>query len=354
MLPATLPDVRVRQTTEVTIRQRADVGGCRRLAAGLAAQLGFDSDRISDISIVATELASNIVKHAGAGHMLIHADAFEQGLHIVAVDRGAGMHDVAACLEDGFSTAGTCGNGLGAAARLADTLDIFSRPGDGTIVAAVFGRNSRSDQSSVAGVAADWAIGAINLPLSGETRCGDDWLVHCDDHYATCVVVDGLGHGDGAARAAELATATARDCMACDVESMLQHMHARLRGTRGAAAAIARIDHRSGEVQFAGIGNISARIERDGENTQHMISLDGIVGAAARTVRVFSYRWHPSATLVMHSDGLTSRSSFSSSEPRRMVSPICQAARLWRDFSRGRDDATVLVLQPAFPMGARA
>ncbi len=344
-MQADLIHARLRQTTEVAIHDRADIGACRRVASGLALQMGLDPMRVSDISIAATELASNVVKHARKGWVLIHADAFEQDLHLIAVDRGPGMHDIAACLKDGFSTAGTCGNGLGAVKRLADNLEIYSHPNEGTIVAAIFGRISIRGTPENAGRRPPYHIGAINLPIAGESRCGDDWMVHWENRILTCVVVDGLGHGEGAAHAAEAATSAARDYMDCDVACMLQRVHEQLRGTRGAAAAIARIDPRAGRVQYAGIGNIAARIVRAGDKTQHLISLDGIVGAASiRTIRAYEYQWHPSATLVMHSDGLTSRSA-SWAEHWTEMPPVCLAARLWRDFSRGRDDATVVVLR---------
>ena len=52
------------------------------------------------------------------------------------------------CLTDGYSTAGTPGTGLGAVRRLANEFDIYSAPGEGTIVMARFGaRDSNRDSA---------------------------------------------------------------------------------------------------------------------------------------------------------------------------------------------------------------
>ncbi|MCP5916812.1 anti-sigma regulatory factor, partial [Klebsiella pneumoniae] len=74
--------------------------------------LGFDETLTGKISIVVTELATNIVKHAVSGEIiLIEGD---QTLHILAIDRGPGMKNFENSLQDGTSTGGTAGNGLGA------------------------------------------------------------------------------------------------------------------------------------------------------------------------------------------------------------------------------------------------
>src|SRR5689334_7694159 len=97
----------------------AGVGAVRRRAAALA---------------VATELASNVLKHAGHGGALLGSarDGDHRGVGIVTWDRGPGMN-VEACLRDGMSTAGTRGAGLGAVARIATRFDAYARYGGGTV-----------------------------------------------------------------------------------------------------------------------------------------------------------------------------------------------------------------------------
>ena len=97
--------------------------------------------RASEIGIAVTEVATNQLKHAGGGALLLRAcrSDHEAGVAFVATDRGPGMSDMRLSLADGHSTAGTLGIGLGAISRLSSTWDIYSLPGRGTVVAASFG-----------------------------------------------------------------------------------------------------------------------------------------------------------------------------------------------------------------------
>ena len=115
----------------------ADVGVVRRRLGALAVELGLDEARAGDAALIATELASNVLKHARCGGALVgHTHAGERrGVAIAAWDRGPGMN-LEACLRDGMSTAGTRGAGLGAAHRLATRFDAYTPPGLGSVVTA--------------------------------------------------------------------------------------------------------------------------------------------------------------------------------------------------------------------------
>jgi len=111
---------------------------------------------------------------------------------------------------------------------------------------------------------------------------------------------------------------------------------------RGAAAAIAEILPGRGTMKFAGVGNISGAICRPG-TTRHAVSLNGTLGHQAREFREYTYPWEPDAVLVMHSDGLGSRWSLDDYPGLRLRHPGVIAAVLYRDFTRQRDDITVVI-----------
>lgn len=119
------------------IEHEADIGAVRRRLAALAAAAGLDENRTSDAALVATELATNVRRHAGHGGALLGSIAAgsRRGVAIAAWDRGPGM-DVQACLRDGMSTRGTAGVGLGAVSRLATRWDAYAPRGRGTVIAA--------------------------------------------------------------------------------------------------------------------------------------------------------------------------------------------------------------------------
>src|SRR6185436_14704717 len=110
------------------IDDASKVGEARRAAHTLA-NFEFDADTASNVAIVATELANNLFRHAGGGELLIQVLGQDDDavVELLAVDKGPGMQDVARCMQDGYSTHGTAGTGLGAINRLADEFDLYSR-----------------------------------------------------------------------------------------------------------------------------------------------------------------------------------------------------------------------------------
>ena len=120
---------------------------------------------------------------------------------MLALDRGNGMADVSRCMDDGYSTAGSPGNGLGAIARLADDVRIYSRPGLGCAIMVRFLQRARARFIPT-------SVGAAVAPYPGEQVCGDNWAFSDTAQGRTLLVADGAGHGVEAARAADLAVRT--------------------------------------------------------------------------------------------------------------------------------------------------
>ena len=85
----------------------------------MARRQGFGEVDSGKVALVATELSTNILKHGRGGELLVgtYGEGGESGIELLALDKGPGIADVAACLADGYSTAGTAGKGLGAVMR---------------------------------------------------------------------------------------------------------------------------------------------------------------------------------------------------------------------------------------------
>ncbi|MCC6989472.1 MAG: ATP-binding protein [Acidobacteria bacterium] len=118
--------------------ESSQVGAARRTAVRAADALGLSESRRGDVALIATELATNLVRHAQEGLVLIQTLGSPAGqcLELLAIDRGPGMVDPQKCLQDGYSTGGTAGTGLGAVRRLADEFDLESRREAGTVLLA--------------------------------------------------------------------------------------------------------------------------------------------------------------------------------------------------------------------------
>ena len=110
----------------VGVNDPSGVAEARRAATDLAQRVGFNETDKGRLALVVTELSTNLVKHGSGGEILVgeYEDGASQGVEIFALDKGAGMSNVAACLEDGYSSAGTAGRGLGAVIRQSQFVDI--------------------------------------------------------------------------------------------------------------------------------------------------------------------------------------------------------------------------------------
>ena len=322
----------------IAIAEQSQVGEARRLAQVLARGHGFDEGDAGRVGIAVTEAGTNMVKHGGGGQMLLRAGA--AGVGLIALDKGPGMANVTHAMRDGYSTAGTPGTGLGAIARQASAFDIYSAPGLGTAVVAVFrARGGRDDENGL-------RVGGVAVPMRGEEECGDGWAFVRQNSRALLLVADGLGHGPLAAAASQKAVETLRNRAGEPISAILARMHEALRPTRGAAVGLAEIDRGGGRLTFAGVGNIAASIVADGR-FRSVVSHHGTVGHDVRKIQEFAYPWPAGAALVMHSDGLTSKWGFEGYPGLLQRDPALVAAVLYRDFQRGNDDTTVVVVREA-------
>ena len=326
-------------TVEVT--EQSQVAETRRVVAEVAKAGGMPEPDVARASLIATELASNLVKYGKHGACAV--SWFEEGgaagLQIVASDYGPGIANFKESARDGHSTGGSLGIGLGAIMRAADEFDHYSVEGAG---AAFFARVSVGRVAPKA-VPGRIVAGSRALPKPGQVICGDGWAFKKAGRWQRVCVVDGLGHGPLAAAASAEATKVFATCPESDSPAdILMKAHVALKPTRGAVMAVAAIDVERGILSFSGIGNIAA-VVLGGEKAQHLSSIEGVVGFNARGARQHDYPWSPVSTLVMNTDGLVSRWNLSKAPGLLAKHPALIAAALHRDFARDTDDSTVVV-----------
>jgi anti-sigma regulatory factor (Ser/Thr protein kinase) len=323
----------------IAVTESSQTLAARIEARELAERIGLDDTDAHRAGLVATEMATNLVKHAPLGGEILIRRAGAQGteLEMLAIDRGPGMADLTASFSDGHSTAGSAGTGLGAIRRLSDEFDVFSRRPGGTVLFSKL-RARTSRHASPQG----FEVGLIAVAKAGEDVSGDGWHVAAGPAAVTMLLADGLGHGIGAADAANAAITAFRRFTNATPSEALEAVHDGVSHTRGAAAAVVSLTRSPALVRFAGIGNISGTITLNG-TTRHVVSHNGTLGHEARIFREYAYPWAKDAIFVMHSDGLSSHWSLDSYPGLRMRHPSVIAAVLYRDFSRQRDDVTVMV-----------
>lgn len=322
-------------TQVLVVEDVSQVGHARRVVQQLVERHGFGEVDAGRVALAVTELGTNLLKHAGRGelHVRLLPGRTGEGIELLAVDRGPGFH-LAQCMTDGFSTSNTQGSGLGALRRQADVFDAYSDARGSVLLAQLYPRGV---------LPAACRFGASQHSLLNDPACGDAWHLAFDQGRVSALVIDGLGHGEPAQEAA----LAGKDAFAAepflDAPLLIGEMHRSMGGTRGGAAAIAQYDPGSGRLRFAGIGNIGASLV-EAEKSRGLASHPGIVGVQFRKAHPFDFPDAGGRLLVLYSDGLQSRWNLGDYRGILNCHPAVVAAVLHRDFCRGRDDVTVLVV----------
>jgi len=324
---------------DTSVKEASDVAEARRAATTEAQHQGFGENDVGRVALVATELATNLIKHGGGGELLVgsYEEGGTTGVEILALDKGRGMSNVEDCLRDGYSSAGTQGHGLGSVIRQSHFVDIASWPGVGTAVLAQVTSGKASPQR----VPSHTGWGAVSVAKAEEEVCGDSWSVSRNGDVVTLFVADGLGHGQEAADASVEAVRVFQRFQGHQIPTLLDYVHGGLRSTRGAAVSLARFDPAAKKIVFAGVGNVAGVLSSNG-TLRRMVSMPGTAGYNARKIQSFEYPFER-GLVILHSDGLSSSWSLGQYTNLDVAHPTLIAGVLYRDFGRRRDDATVLV-----------
>ncbi|HUB02784.1 MAG TPA: ATP-binding SpoIIE family protein phosphatase [Terriglobales bacterium] len=316
----------------------SNAGEARRIAVECATSIGMDETDCGKVAIAVTEMATNLFKHAQHGKILCESVTGNgaHGLRVLAVDKGPGIENIAVALQDGYSTYGSNGNGLGGIRRLSTTFDLYSKPGLGTCLVAEFWPQKKLNSTQ------PFSLGVVSLAMRGELVCGDGWGTRATRDRSFFMVVDGLGHGTFASDAAREAERVLAHSHATSAANILRDCHDALKKTRGAAAAVAGISRESGTLTYAGIGNISAAVI-DGQSRRGIANHNGTLGHQMHKLQEFTVPWNHDSILIMHSDGLGSKWDLNHYPGLAGKHPSIIAAMLYRDFYRERDDVTVVI-----------
>ena len=343
------------------VRDEAQVGAARRGVHAYARGVGFTERELAELDIVVQEIGTNAVRYATGGGWL-HFTAppgAEPGIEIFYWDKGPGIHDIDRAVRDGVSTGGGLGAGMGTIRRLMDEFDVYStvktprairgssslqpsrRTTHGT---ALLGRKwvaaARLSEQNHASTAR--RIGSWSRPRPGEDANGDGYFVRRRGSQMLLSVVDGLGHGYGAAEATRVALEVLGEWQGGDLEKLFRDAHERLRPTRGVVMGACVIDAARSTFSYAGVGNTEVRVFGS-EQPIRPIPVNGTLGARLGTMRVWNYAWSEGATIVMTSDGVSATWDIGDYPGLLAKSPQLLAGVLARDFGRDSDDLTVLV-----------
>jgi anti-sigma regulatory factor (Ser/Thr protein kinase) len=310
-------------------------------ARDLAASIGFSARECEEIVVATTELASNLLKHAGGGSLNLEpaSEPGRAGICIESRDSGPGISNMEQALTDGYSTAGSLGIGLGAVNRLMDDLELRSAADDGAHIVCHRWRRSSSSPSPPPWV----EFGAATHAHRNERENGDAFLVRQWAGNALIAVIDGLGHGQFAHTAALAARRYIEQHFDRPLSDLFRGADRACRATRGVVMSLVEFSERDrSNVTVASVGNITVRLF-DGTRQTTALARRGVVGLSSLSPLTTVCPWTSDSILVMHSDGLSSRWSWQDFPDLGQQSAERIARLLLSKLGKGEDDATVLV-----------
>ena len=327
----------------IQVTDQSQAGEARREARVWAREDGGDEDHVARVALVITELANNLDLHTTRGGVLLLRKVNgegQTGVEILSLDHGPGTANFSQFMRDGFSTTGTPGTGLGAVERGSQVFEVYSQPTVGTtLLSQIWPRRAKSEEER-------WQVGAVNLPMRHETVSGDSWCFYegTGGGRSRLIIADGLGHGPVAAEASRRAVETFDAHKEQPLPTLLGTLHTALRGTRGAAVAIAEVDLASETLRYVGVGNI-AGVVLTHEKSTSLVSMNGTVGVRCEKIQEFSYPWPAGGLLIMSSDGLKTQWNLNRYHGLLSRHPGLIAGTLYRDYNRGTDDTTVAAIR---------
>ena len=192
--------------------------------------------------------------------------------------------------------------------------------------------------------------GIAKFTLPGEGESGDGHVVCCTQNGALIAAIDGIGHGEEAAKAAKTATSILMNGVNEPIISLVEQCHETLRSTRGVVMSLASLDLQHGMMTWLGVGNITGVLLRPAATkgyVQEMLLLRaGVVGSQLPPMQAAVLPIARGDILFFATDGI--RSSFVESLSAR-ENPQRAANRILENYRTANDDALVLVVRPAGP-----
>jgi negative regulator of sigma-B (phosphoserine phosphatase) len=187
------------------------------------------------------------------------------------------------------------------------------------------------------------AWGAVCRAKQGQSISGDVYVVReYAEGQVLISIIDGLGGGIEAERAARLAAQVLEQYPDYPLQDLIRRSHTALHSTRGAVIGILRLEQASNHATYVGVGNIGIQVYS--RQPIKPISKNGILGFRLPSLLELRYVYDPGDIFVLYSDGVSS--SFAQDgkidikqPPQRMADQILES------YGKYTDDATVVAVK---------
>jgi anti-sigma regulatory factor (Ser/Thr protein kinase) len=305
----------------------------------LAVSEGFGETQMGKIDIVVAEIASNLVKHATSGEILVKvlSEGSNKALEIIGIDGGRGIPDTKKVIEDGVSTTNTLGHGLGSIRRLSDVFEIYSQRQWGTIVLSRIYLHPPGVPKS------PMEIRTLILPKPGEEACGDGVSIVENKEHVKIFLGDGLGHGPNAEAAVQAAIGNFERDTTNDPVAILREIHPEVKKTRGLVGSVLIYNFKENNWRACGVGNVVTRTQQMGSYKVHL-SYNGTLGVVIpHTLNEQKVPNERGQVMAMQSDGIKTRWDMLRYPGILKHDLTILCAAIYKDFGRRTDDMSIVL-----------
>ena len=308
-------------------------------------RMGFNDTMREHMELVCNEIITNQNKYAhGNGFVQIWEIHYPRpALDVFGMDYGPGIPNLAAALQDGYTTSGTMGKGLGAIRRLSSESEFYSVPAalagsapwHGTAVWARFYTRPADETPA-------YRLGCYLRAYESSGYNGD--LVRAEIHGPRLrwLHLDGLGHGREAAEA----VAPAKTGLDADapLPQLLRRLSGSMQGGRGAVGLACEVDAGTRTLTSCGVGDLGGFLICNGER-RALGRAPGILGHSHGRIESATQGFPPQALLLTASDGLRQNWSLHSFPELWRLHPQLIALVLGQALGRNNDDKSVFVVR---------
>lgn len=314
----------------------------------LVAGTGFSENKTGNVDLVVAEMASNLIKHAGGGEILVRVsdDPKNEMVELISIDNGPGIADPQKMLGDGVSTVHTLGHGLGSMKRLSDFFDLYSLPGWGTIILSRIYKSKVPAPSKTEQV----VFRSLVVAKPGEQLCGDGAAIREKSNCFKIFLGDGLGHGADAHAAVQKAIQVFKEGPDDQPLAQIRSIHGAVKKTRGLVGTAATYFYKEKKWHICGVGNIATRMQGT-LSSKNCLSYNGIIGMNIPTsMKALELDHAHGQLLIMCSDGIKTRWDLQKYPGILRLDLSFIAAALYKDFGRKTDDMSLVVARVNSPL----
>lgn len=318
----------------------------------IAQRLGISEQKREHMALVASELVSNQVKHAGGRGLIQLWQQPGPVLDILALDYGPGIANLSLAEKDGYSSVSTLGKGLGSIRRLSDESFTYTQheshdglqKWSGTVFLARFYPGSKKMKSvngaGIGDLAPGLSIGLFSRSLSNDRYNGDRIYLQVTGKTLRWLHLDGLGHGEQAqAATANLASHLAH----CENPgALLEAVDRQIQDTRGAVAIAGELDLAGQVLDIVGVGDMQARV-MENEEMHNLSFAPGVLGKEHKKSVPFRFDAGKRCLAITASDGIRKNWGVSNFPGLFHLHPQLIAYTLGNIMSRISDDQSLCI-----------